>query len=136
MANATQISYGIESGSQYILDAMNKRTIVEKNAEIIAKTKAAGIHVHAGFLIGFPGETPETIEETILFARRTKPTAASLDILRPYMGTEVYEQAKAGGTLVGAWDPKEPEMPWVRLPWTKSREDIERWHRTGIVVAA
>lgn len=124
------ISYGIESGSQRILDAMNKRTSVEKNAAVIAMTKAAGIDVHAGFLIGFPGETPEMIEQSIRFVLRTRPTAVSLQILKPYVGTMVYEQALAEGTLVGSWDPDETEIPWVRLPWTRTREDLDRLAHT------
>ncbi|MCZ7584546.1 MAG: B12-binding domain-containing radical SAM protein [Deltaproteobacteria bacterium] len=123
------ISYGIESGSQRLLDAMRKETNVEDNARVIAASQAAGLQVHTGYLIGYPGETPETIEETIRFARATKPDAVSLQILKPYLGTEVYEQAKADGTLVGSWDPDVPDWPWVRLPWTESRDDLVKWGR-------
>ncbi|MBZ0274385.1 B12-binding domain-containing radical SAM protein [bacterium] len=126
-AGVSIISYGVESGSQRLLDAMHKETNVEDNARVIAMSQAAGLQVHTGYLIGYPGETPETIEETIRFARRTKPDAVSLQILKPYLGTEVYEQAKANGTLVGSWDPNVPDWPWVRLPWTESRDDLVRY---------
>jgi len=121
------ISFGIESGVQHILDAMHKGTKVERNAEVIEKAKRAGIMVHAGFLLGYPGETPETIAETIRFVNRAKPDAVSLQVLKPYLGTAVYAEAQAAGTLVGSWDPREPGLPWVRLPWTQSRDDLENW---------
>lgn len=133
MAGVRIISYGIESGAQSMLDAMGKGTSVDVNARIIALTKSIGIIVHTGHVIGYPEETPETILKTISFVRATKPFAISATILKPYPGTMVFEEAKANGTLMGSWNPKEPGIPWVKLPWTKSYQDLQKWHRRFIM---
>jgi len=60
------IGYGIESGSQKILDAMNKKASIEKAKSAIRNTRKAGIFPNTTFIFGYPGETRETIQETIL----------------------------------------------------------------------
>lgn len=125
-AGVYMISFGLESSVQQILDRMGKGTTVEQNAEAVEIAKRVGLKVHTGWIIGFPGETPETIRKTIKFILKIKPTAVNIRILKPYPGTEVYEEAKREGTLVGDWDPGMSEIPWIRLPWTTQRSDIER----------
>ena len=64
---------GIESGSPTILTNMNKSATVEKYARGIEMLRRYGIMTFGSFIIGFPGETDETVEETIDFIRETKP---------------------------------------------------------------
>lgn len=64
---------GIESGSPTILTNMNKSATVEKYAKGIEMLRRYGIMTFGSFIIGFPGETDETVEETINFIRTTKP---------------------------------------------------------------
>ena len=125
-AGAYQVSYGTESGNQRILDAMNKGITVPQIAETIEMTRRCGLDVHTSWIFGYPGETLDTIRDTVDFVVKTKPTTANLAVLRPYPETEVYLQAKEEGTLEGDWRPNAGEMPWIRLPWTKNREDLER----------
>ena len=99
---------------------------VEHNAQVVAWTRAAGIQVHAGFLLGFPGETPDTIRTSINYARSIGLNAVSVQVLKPYPGTDVYEQARAEGTLEDDWSPTNRVLPWVRLPWTRTRRDLDR----------
>jgi len=63
---------GIESGSNQILKNMNKASNIEKYYEGIALLKEYGIITHASFIIGFPGETEETVKETIHFIENSK----------------------------------------------------------------
>ena len=75
MANAGchQVYLGLESGSQQMLDTVGKRTSIEsmvRGAEIL---RTAGINLSAGFVIGLPGETDETVEATINLAREINP---------------------------------------------------------------
>ena len=65
---------GIESGSQKILENMNKATTLEKYREGIKLLRENGITTFASFIVGFPGETEETVRETINFIEETKPT--------------------------------------------------------------
>jgi anaerobic magnesium-protoporphyrin IX monomethyl ester cyclase len=115
-AGMRSVTFGIESGSQKVLDAMNKKTTVEQNAEAIRKVHEAGLQCYADMFLGFPGETPETIRETADFLMKTKPTGIQFGHLFPLHQTEVYETAKKNGTLVGDWGLLE-DYPWVKLDW-------------------
>lgn len=69
---------GIESGSQKMLDIMNKQVKVEKLKEGISILDKHGIKMHGMFLLGFPGETKETVEETLNFIEQTNLTTISV----------------------------------------------------------
>lgn len=124
-AGVYQISYGMESGAQELLDAMGKGTTVEQNARACALTMAAGIACHTSWLIGYPGDTPELISQTARFIRAIRPTTVNIDALIPYPQTRVYAETKDNGTLVGDWTPQTRETPWVRLPWMRERADLD-----------
>ena len=125
------ISFGLESGVQGMLDRMNKRTTVEQNAQAIAMCRAAGIMSHGSFVIGYPGETPHTVRRTVSFILSTRPTTVNVVPLVPFPNTQVYHLAKDEGMLVGDWDPRTGYVPWVRLPWMKTREDLDRAARVA-----
>jgi radical SAM superfamily enzyme YgiQ (UPF0313 family) len=112
------VVYGIESGSQTVLDAMNKRTTVEMNYSAIAMTKKAGLQCYADLFLGFPGETPDTIRETAELLMKAKPTAINMSVMYPLPGTTVYDQCRERGTLIGDWGVGRPR-PWIKLPWTE-----------------
>lgn len=130
-AGVKTVVFGIESGSQKVLEAMNKKSRVERNMEAIQITKKAGLQCYADLFIGFPGETRETLAETERFLRKAKPTAINMSVLVPFPGTPVYAEAKANGTLVGDWTIDGP-TPFVKLPWTDNREVLWEIQR-GIV---
>ncbi|MBN1868557.1 cobalamin-dependent protein [Candidatus Sumerlaeota bacterium] len=119
------VSYGMESGSQRILDAMRKGTKVEQNAQACLLTKKHGIAAHSGWVFGYPGETLDTIEETVNFILKIKPTTVNTAFLRPYPNTEAYHIARDQGMLRGDWTPENADFPWVQLPWIKSREEVQ-----------
>ncbi len=125
-AGAVQIGFGVESGVQEMLDRMMKKTTVEQCARGIEIVRRHGLRCHTGYVLGYPGETPDTIRETVDFITRTKPTTLTIDVLLPYPDTPVYHEARADGTLVGDWSPDMQEYPWVRLPWVRERADLER----------
>jgi anaerobic magnesium-protoporphyrin IX monomethyl ester cyclase len=72
-AGCVSVNMGIESGSQRILDNMNKRTTVAANSAGIRNARAAGIRVSANFIVGYPGETAETVRETLEFILANRP---------------------------------------------------------------
>lgn len=125
-AGAVQIGFGVESGVQEILDRMNKKTTVEQCARGIDIVRRNGLRCHTGYVLGYPGETQESIRKTVDFILKTKPTTLTIDVLLPYPDTPVYQEAKAAGTLVGDWSPHMTEYPWVKLPWVQKREDLEK----------
>ncbi|RLB83740.1 MAG: hypothetical protein DRH17_00880 [Deltaproteobacteria bacterium] len=88
------IGYGIESGSQKILDAMNKRATVDQAKQAIINTRKAGIYANTTFIFGYPGETLETIQQTIDFKREMGLECGSF-FATPYPGTPLYDEAQS-----------------------------------------
>lgn len=91
------ISYGVESGSQTILDSAGKGTKVEEAEKAIQWAKEAGIKTYCSFILGLPGENSATVKETIKFVRKTLPTGAQFNVAVPYPGTELYRIAVSNG---------------------------------------
>ena len=86
-ANCQLVSFGAESGCQKILDAVNKRTTIELNEKAVKMAKDVGLSVAMSVIIGFPGETAETLKQTFDFIRRTEPDYVYLCVATPYPGT-------------------------------------------------
>ncbi len=125
-AGVYMISYGMESGDDEMLRRMNKRTTVADNERACRLTKEGGLAAHTGWILGYPGETPESIERTVNFIIAIKPTTAQIALLRPYPHTKVYREAEEAGTLRGEWSVESDEYPWVKLPWVETRRDLEQ----------
>ena len=85
------ISFGIESGSQSVLDKAEKGSTVEQAERAIRWAKENGIKAYCSFIIGLPGENWGTVRETIGFIRRTLPTGAQFNVATPYPGTKLFE---------------------------------------------
>ena len=94
------ISFGVESGNQGILDGCKKDITLEKIREGVAATRKAGILSFCYFIIGLPGETPETVQDTIRFAKDLDPDYVNFHVAIPFPGTELYTTAKQNGWLV------------------------------------
>jgi radical SAM superfamily enzyme YgiQ (UPF0313 family) len=92
-----QISWGIESGSQYILNRMNKEVTIQDNYNVIKWAKKYGITSRAFFIIGFPGETKETLEETKQFIINSDPDQFFVSTFVPYPGTKVGDNPEEFG---------------------------------------
>jgi len=96
-AGCRSLSFGVESGSQKVLDAVKKGTTVEQALNAVKMTKKAGIWVHLGFVVGLPGETEESFKETIAFVRKALPAMAQFNTAVPYPGTKLYDDAVQKG---------------------------------------
>jgi radical SAM superfamily enzyme YgiQ (UPF0313 family) len=93
----TDISFGIESGSQILLDAMNKRSTVSWNTNAINDAKSAGIKTRIYLISNFPGETEQTVKETIRFVEDTQPDSYLISNFAPMPGSYVFNNpAKYG----------------------------------------
>ena len=90
-ANCQLIHFGVESGSQKMLDAMKKGTTVEQNERAIKLTKKVGISVAISVVVGYPGETADMLKQTFEFIRRTRPDYVYVCQAIPYPGTELYD---------------------------------------------
>ncbi len=91
------ISFGVESGSQKILDNVNKGATVEEARNAIQLAKKEGIKVYCSFIFGLPGEDWDTVDQTIDFVKNTLPTGAQFNVAVPYPGTALYDIARDNG---------------------------------------
>ncbi len=90
---------GYESGNQQILHNIKKGMRIEVAKQFTKDCHELGIAIHGTFILGLPGETKETIEETIRFAIETNPHTLQVSLAAPYPGTFLYEQAAREGWL-------------------------------------
>jgi radical SAM superfamily enzyme YgiQ (UPF0313 family) len=88
---------GYESGNQKILHNIKKGVLVEVARRFSKDCRELGIIVHGTFILGLPGETTETIQETLQFAKDVNPRTLQVSLAAPYPGTFLYKQAKENG---------------------------------------
>jgi len=92
---------GYESGNQKILHNIKKGLRVEVARQFTKDCHSLGIVIHGTFILGLPGETEETIEETIEFAKEINPHTIQVSLAAPYPGTFLYKQATENGWFDG-----------------------------------
>jgi len=89
-SGCVSVGYGIESGSQTILDNMNKRATVAQAESAIKNTVRAGLYPIIQMMYGYPGETRETLQETIDFFKRVDNPGDALSPVTPLPGTRLW----------------------------------------------
>lgn len=116
-AGCYSIAYGIESGSQEILDSLRKNVTLAQATEAVMATRKAGIQTIGYFMLGNPAETPGTIAQTIDFAKKLKLDFAQFAITTPYPGTELYDRylERGGG-----------RVPWQDFVYEASGSRVHR----------
>ncbi|OQD58685.1 putative oxidoreductase [Methanobrevibacter arboriphilus JCM 13429 = DSM 1125] len=97
--------YGVESGSQRVLDLMGKNITLNQTEKAFKIAKDVGVDVIGSFILGYPGETVEEMNDTIDFSIKLDPDYAQYSILTPFPGTPIYSQLKKSNLLEGNnWD--------------------------------
>lgn len=101
-AGCVTVSFGLESANQEILRTVRKGTKVPRIVEAVAMCIEAGVRPHGSFIVGLPGETPETIRESIAFSHRLRELGAEtgFHMLAPFPGTAVREEADRYGLTI------------------------------------
>jgi radical SAM superfamily enzyme YgiQ (UPF0313 family) len=128
-AGCHQIMYGVESASAVILQNVNKRVDLAGVERAIGMTKRAGIDVRATFMLGNPGETVSTMEETLAFAIRLNPHLAVFNVTTPFPGTEMFKWAQENGRLrTTTWEEYDLAHMVMELP-TVAREQVQEFYR-------
>jgi anaerobic magnesium-protoporphyrin IX monomethyl ester cyclase len=98
-AGCRQIGFGVESGNDEILRSIGKNTTVSQARKAVRLAREADLEVVTYFILGLPGETRETLEETFQLSRELKPDYSLYNILTPLPGTEIYNRAREEGRL-------------------------------------
>ncbi|TET73909.1 MAG: radical SAM protein, partial [Candidatus Aminicenantes bacterium] len=88
-AGCYYIRFGVESGSQKMLDIMKKKTTLSQIRRAFELCRKVGIKTQAFFLFGVPGETLQTIAETIEFTKKLRPDSAQFAVVIPHPGTDL-----------------------------------------------
>ncbi|QCE32658.1 hopanoid biosynthesis associated radical SAM protein HpnJ [Acetobacteraceae bacterium] len=91
---------GYESGNQQILHNIKKGMRIEVARQFTQDCHQLGIQIHGTFILGLPGETKETIQQTINFAREINPHTIQVSLAAPYPGTFLHQQATENGWLM------------------------------------
>jgi len=98
-AGCYELQFGIESANQAILDLCNKMIRVEETEKIVSSCHKVGIKTLGYFIIGLPGETRESVHETIEFAKELDLDFAAFYILLPYPGTVIFNELVRNGKI-------------------------------------
>ena len=99
-AGCDLVMFGIESGSQRVLDGMNKRTKLLEIEQAVDHAKKAGISIrHGFFIVGSPGETVEEVKQTFAFAERIGINSFNFNSLTAFRGTALWRDAVARGLI-------------------------------------
>ena len=93
---------GYESGNQQILHNIKKGLLIDVAKKFTKDCHELGIKIHGTFILGLPGETKETIEQTIKYAIEINPHTMQVSLAAPYPGTYLYNQAVQNGWLDAA----------------------------------
>lgn len=98
-AGCNSIKIGVESGSQTILEQMNKQITLDQLRQAAKWLRKAGIHWTGYFMMGVPGETEDEIQRTLEFMYELKPDYAHIGTYEPFPGTAMFEEGVNRGLL-------------------------------------
>jgi len=104
-AGCSRIFFGIESGNDRILQLMNKKSTTDEALRAVADAHRAGLQVGAFFILCYPGDTDDTVLQTIRFATSLPLDYIGLSMPYPLPGTQLYERTKERITL--DWHPED-----------------------------
>jgi len=127
-AGCWQIAYGIESGSQRVLDVVKHEVKIPRMLETLALTRAAGIRVKGLLMMAHPTEGEDSLQETVDFLRTAPIDLVQITKFTPYPGTPSYPTVHGHGTFTEDWE-RMNAMHWVFVPTGLTPETLERYFR-------
>jgi len=123
-AGCWQIAYGIESGSQRVLDVVKREVRIPKMRETLRMTRAAGIRTKGYIMIAHPTEGLDSLAETDEFLKTVELDICQITKFTPYPGTPAYPTIHAHGTFREDWD-RMNAMNFLFIPSGLSEETLE-----------
>jgi radical SAM superfamily enzyme YgiQ (UPF0313 family) len=141
-AGVRRVMFGLESGSQEVIDAAGKKFTVAQAAVAVRNARAAGVETVGFFIFGLPGDDPERARQTITFARSLPLDFAKFSLFVPFPGSAIYDALIAQNVLRrGDWrrfttfNPDPSQLAYV-APGFTARELVELQHRANLAFYA
>lgn len=137
-AGCWSMHYGVESGSQRLLDLIQKDITIAQIKNALKWTKKAKINTVAFFMLGLPTETKEESLETIKFTKTCGADWIQVTITVPYPGTKLFEIAKKDGTLKSLkWEDYQTWAGWsnkelVYVPKGRDAEELKNLQKKAV----
>lgn len=128
-AGCWQIAYGVESGSQKVLDAINKGITIEQTENALKWSKQAGLRVKGYFMAGNFGETKETIKETLNFIKRSSIDDFHMTCFTPMPATVSWKITEKYGSINRTWEKLDYAVTPSFIPKDLTRKDVINFHR-------
>jgi anaerobic magnesium-protoporphyrin IX monomethyl ester cyclase len=126
-SGCTRILYGIESGVTHVLKAIRKNITLEQIKHAIKTTRSAGINPEGLFMVGNPGDTPETIKKTVEFIKDLDITG-HFSLATPYPGTDFWAWVKTHGTFLDVPYQDFEKVPVFETPDFSAYERLDMLH--------
>jgi len=128
-AGCHQVMYGFETSDETLLKNFNKRVNLEQAENAIRWTKAAKINIRGAFMLGCPGETPENVQHTIKFAKKSGIQLAVFNVITPYPGTPLYREFLSKNALLHQnWDLYNRRDPVLKSD-TMSAQEVKYYYQ-------
>jgi anaerobic magnesium-protoporphyrin IX monomethyl ester cyclase len=130
-AGCASVWFGVESGSQDVLDEMHKGISTEQTITAVNWVRELGLKPAPNVLLGFPGETKESALKTIKFAQKISPDdVAYYNIATPLPGTPLYDRVKENGWLkITDFDKYDCKTPVFETPMLSSKDLKELYEK-------
>lgn len=124
------IKYGIESANLQVLELCKKKLNLAKAKKMIAYTKKIGIKVHLTFCLGLPGETKQSVQDSVDFIAVTQPDSLQFSLATPFPGTEYFKYLKKQGyPLPQSWADYDSDNRYIYGTQELNNLDLERLKR-------
>ncbi len=122
---------GYESGSAQILKNIKKGATIERARDFTRDCHKLGLKIHGDFILGLPGETRETIRDTIRFAKELDVETIQVSVAHAYPGTELYDSVVKNGFLVSGSmvDEGGHQLAHIEYPDLPAEEVLDAVHR-------
>lgn len=132
-AGCRKIKFGVETGSTAIMKTIRKGIDLGKVPGAFEAAKRCGLEVHGTFMVGLPGETEETVRETVALAKSLPNDSLQFSIATPFPGTEFFDRCRRDGLLVTEdWADYDGTFGAVVSYPDLSKEQIEALHAAAI----
>lgn len=131
-AGCWEISFGLESGSNELLQQMDKSASLDKSIDALRWTHEAGIRSKGLFMLGYPGENHDTIAQTKAFLKKVPLTIMHLTKFTPYPGSPIYRDLYGTNIRDDHWE-KMNGMNFLWTPEDLTQEELDRNYRQVIM---